>query len=333
MNKRVIVAAAIAAVLLLGALAMVRYLDRRADGARITASGTIEATEVNIESKVTGRIEQVRADEGDRVTEGQWLVQIETREIEAQVRAAEAQVEAARANLSNLEAGSREQEIKKGEAALEEAQANLEKTRTDRDRLEKLHNDKVVSDQEWERAQTAYDVAVAKQREAREHLDLLRAGTRRQVIEAARGEFRRAQAALELVQAQLDNTRLTAPLAATVLLRNREPGELAMPGTPILTLGDLDHLWVSIYVKETNLGRVKLGEEARVTVDSFPGKSYQGKVTHISNKAEFTPKTIQTKEERVKLVFEVKVAVENQNGELKPGMPADVELMTPPSGQ
>lgn len=321
------IAAVVALVILLGLFVTVRYINHRGNGGRITASGTIEATEVNIESKVTGRIEQIRADEGDRVTEGQLLVQIETREIEAQVRGAEAQVEAARANLSNLEAGSREQEIKKAEAALEEADANLEKTRTDRDRLDRLHNDKVVSDQEWERARTSYDVAVAKQREAREHLDLLKAGTRRQVIEAARGEFRRAQAALELVQAQLDNARLIAPLASTVLLRNREPGEIAMSGTPILTLGDLDHLWVSIYLKETDLGRVKLGGEARITVDSFPGKSYRGKVTHISNKAEFTPKTIQTKEERVKLVFEVKVAIENQNGELKPGLPADVELL------
>ena len=326
MRKRIVIAAAVLAVILLGLLATIRYFNSRADNGRITASGTIEATEVTIESKVAGRIEQLLVDEGDRVAEGRLLVQIERREVEAQVRAAEAQVEAARANLSNLEAGSREQEIKKAEAALEEAQANLERTRIDRDRLDRLHNDKVVSDQEWERARTANDVAVAKEREAREHLDLLKAGTRRHLIEASRGEFRRAQAALDLVQAQLDDTRLTAPLAATVLLRNREKGELATPGTPILTLGDLDHLWVSIYVKETDLGKVKLGGEAEIGVDSFPGKKYRGKVTHISNKAEFTPKTIQTKEERVKLVFEVKVAIENQNGELKPGQPADVEL-------
>jgi len=327
MNKRMAVGAAIAVILIAVSFAAVRYGNHRGNDGRISASGTIEATEVAVGSKVTGRIEQVLAEEGDRVSEGQLLVQIETRETAAQLHAAEAQVEAARANLSNLEAGSREQEIKKGEAALEEADANLDKSRTDQDRLEKLHNDKVVSDQEWERARTAYDVAVAKQREARQHLDLLKAGTRRQVVEAARGEFRRAQAGLELAQAQLDNTRLTAPLSATVLLRNHEPGELATTGTPILTLGDLDHLWVSIYVKETDLGRVKLGEKARVSVDSFPGKAFEGKVTHISNKAEFTPKTIQTKEERVTLVFQVKVAIDNQNGELKPGLPADVELV------
>ncbi|MEK6684503.1 MAG: efflux RND transporter periplasmic adaptor subunit [Nitrospirota bacterium] len=327
MKKRIAVGVTVIGLLLLGAVATVRYWNHRTPADRITASGTVEATEVKIESKVTGRIEQILVDEGDRVADGQLLVRIERREVEAQIRAAEAQVEAARANLSNLEAGSREQEIKKAEAALEEAQANLERTRMDRDRLDRLHNDKVVSDQEWERARTASDVAVAKEREARGHLDLLKAGTRRHLIEASRGEFRRAQAELDRVLAQLDDTRLTAPLAATVLLKNREQGELATSGSPILTLGDLDHLWVSIYVKETDLGRVKLGGEAQVMVDTFPGKTYRGKVTHISNKAEFTPKTIQTKEERVKLVFEVKVAIENQNGELKPGQPADVELM------
>jgi len=316
----------VVAVVVLGLMAAVRYLDHRSNGNRILASGTIEATEVEIAPKVTERIEQITADEGDRVEKDQLLVSLGRRELEAQLRAAQAQQVAAQANLRNREAGSREQEIKKAEAVLEEARANTEKTRTDWERLDRLHKDKVASDQEWERAKSAYDVATARQRESKEHLDLMKAGTRRQVIEAARGEAERARATLELAQAQLDQTRLTAPLPATVLLKNREVGEVATVGSPILTLGDLDHLWVTIYIKETDLGRVKLGQEGRVSVDSFPGKEYPGKVTHISNKAEFTPKTIQTKEERVKLVFAVKVAIENANGELKPGMPADVEL-------
>ena len=327
MTRVRIVATAVVAVAVLGWLAALRYFDRPSNGDRIAASGTIEATEVEIASKLTGRIEQITVDEGDRVQKDQLLAVIERRELEAQVREAEAQRAAARSNLQNLEAGSREQEIKKAEAALEEAQANVEKSRTDWERLDRLHKDKVASDQEWERARTSYDVAAAKQREAKEHLDLQKAGTRRPVIDAARGELDRTQAALELAQAQLDQTRLSAPRAATVLLKNREVGEIATVGSPVVTLGDLDHLWVTIYIKETDLGRVKLGQNARVSVDSFPGKFYSGKVTYISDKAEFTPKTIQTKEERVKLVFEVKVAVGNANGELKPGMPADVELL------
>lgn len=327
MSRVRILIAVMVVIVILGSFAVIRYFDRRPNGTRIEASGTIEATEVEIASKVTGHIVKLTVDEGDRVEKDQLLAVIDGRELEAQVREAEAQRAAAQANLRNLEAGSREQEIKKAEASLEEAQANMEKTRTDWERMERLHKDKVASDQEWEHARTAYDAAVAKNREAKEHLDLLKAGTRRQVIEAARGELERAQAAVEFAHAQRDQIYLSAPLTATVLLKNRELGELAVVGSPIVTLGDLDNLWVTIYIKETDLGRVTLGQQAAVTVDTFPGKNYPGKVTYISNKAEFTPKTIQTKEERVKLVFEVKVAVENQNGELKPGMPADVKLV------
>ncbi|HEY4485685.1 MAG TPA: efflux RND transporter periplasmic adaptor subunit [Nitrospiria bacterium] len=321
---RILIAVAVAGSI---AAAAVRYLSNHPPGGRISASGTIEATEVEIASKVTGRIERIHVAEGERVEAGQLLVEIERRELEAQVRAAEAQVAAARANLANLEAGSREQEIKKAEAAMEEAAANLDKTRVDFLRLDRLHKDRVVSDQEWERAKTALDVAAAREREASEHAGLLKAGVRKEVIEAARGEWQRAQAELALARAQRDNARLSSPLTATVLVKVREAGEMATAGAPIVTLGDLDHLWVKIYVKETELGRVKLGQAATVKVDSFPAKGYAGRVAFISSKAEFTPKTIQTKEERVKMVFEVKVAVENQNGELKPGMPADVELV------
>jgi len=330
MTRFRVLAVFLVAVLVVGSIAAVRYFEHASKNGRIAASGTIEATEVEIASKVTEQIQQITIDEGDRVEKDQLLVALDRRELEAQLKAAQAQRLAAQANLKNLEAGSREQEIKKAEAALEEAQANAEKTRSDWERLDRLHKDKVASDQEWEQARAAYDVAIAKQREAKEHVDLMKAGTRRQVIEAARGEAERAQAAEELAQVQLDQTRLTAPLAATVLLKDREVGEMATPGVAILTLGDLDHMWVTVYIKETDLGRVKLGQEARVSVDSFPGKEYPGRVTHISEKAEFTPKTIQTKEERVKLVFAVKVAIGNADGELKPGMPADVELPVAP---
>jgi HlyD family secretion protein len=322
--KRAVAVGLIAVILI--AAAVTRYWSNRTNEGVIAVSGTIEATEVDIESKVTGRIEQIAVDEGDRVTKGQVLVQIERRELEAQVRSAEALVQAARANLANLVAGSREEEIRKAEAALAEARANLEKSQKDWERIGQLFLQKLVSDQERDRAVAAYEVAKAQEREAREHLALLKAGTREEVIEAARGELKRAEAALELARVQLEDTALTAPLDATVLLKIREPGELAIPGTPILTLGDLDHPWVMVYVKETDLGRIHLGDAARVYVDSFPGKAYPGKITFISEKAEFTPKTIQTQEERVKLVFAAKVAVENPNGELKPGMPADVEL-------
>lgn len=329
MKKAVVVGLAI---VVLAAVAIGRYWSDREGSDIIMASGTIEATEVEIESEATGRIEKIFVGEGDRVTEGQLLVQVERRELEAQVRAAEAQVAAARANLLNLEAGFREEEIKKAEAAVAEAQVHLDKSLKDWERIAQLYQERLVSEQERDRALAAYDIAKARLRAAQEQWALLKAGTRRELIEAARAELKRAQAVLELAVVQLEKTRLTAPLAATVLLKSREPGELAMAGTPILTLGDLAHLRVTIYAKETDLGRIHLGDEARVYTDPFPGKAYRGRVTFISDKAEFTPKTIQTREERVKLVFAVRVAVENQNGELKPGMPVDVELISKEEG-
>jgi HlyD family secretion protein len=313
-------------ILALALFVFFRYWKDHENNTRLSASGTIEATEVDIAPKITGRIDTVNVDEGDRTEAGQILVLLDGRELAAKAGAAEASVGVAEANLKNLLAGSRDQEIKKAEAALQEAEADLEKARTDWDRADGLHAEKLTSDQDWETARRNFDVAKARRREALESLDLVTAGTRREEIEAARAELKRARASLDLATAELENTRLLSPINGTVLLRNREPGETASPEIPVLTVGDLDHLWVTIYIRETDLGRIKLNQEAEVSVDAFPGRIYPGRVSYISDEAEFTPKTIQSPEERIKLVFRVKVAVENKNGELKPGMPADVKL-------
>jgi HlyD family secretion protein len=303
-----------------------RYWKDHENKTRLTASGTIEATEVDIAPKITGRIDSISVDEGDRVKAGQLLVVLDDRELAAKVGAADAAVGVAEANLKNLLAGSRDQEIKKAEAALQEVEADLEKARTDWDRADRLHSEKLTSDQDWEAARRNLDVAKARRREALENLDLVTAGSRREEIEAARAELKRSRASLDLATAELENTRLLSPINGAILLRNREPGETASPEIPVLTLGDLDHLWVTIYIRETDLGRIKLNQEAGVSVDTYPGRVYRGRISFISDEAEFTPKTIQSPEERIKLVFRVKVSVENQNGELKPGMPADVRL-------
>lgn len=304
-----------------------RYWNGRGHDGELGVSGTVEATEVDIAPKITGRIEAVLVDEGDRVEKGRLLVRLDDRELAAQSAVAEAGVTAARARLKNLEAGSRGEEIRKARAILEQTEAALEKNRSDWKRADRLHADGMISDQEWERLKQDLEVGEARRREAREQLNLLMAGARREEIEEARAELGRAAASLEFARAQLENMRLVSPLSGTVLLRNREPGEMAGPDAPILTLGDLDHLWVTVYVRETELGRVEPGQPAEVSVDTFPGKVYAGRVSYVSDEAEFTPKTVQTAEERVKLVFKVKVSVDNVNGELKPGMPADVRLV------
>jgi HlyD family secretion protein len=136
-----------------------------------------------------------------------------------------------------------------------------------------------------------------------------------------------AKANLDRVSASMENAVIFSPINGVILSKNIEPGETAFPGTPIITIADITKPWIKIYIPEKQIGLVKLGQNANVFVDSFPDKPFQGKVTSISNKAEFTPKTIQTKDERVKLMFAVKIVIENQDQSLKPGMPADAEII------
>jgi HlyD family secretion protein len=166
----------------------------------------------------------------------------------------------------------------------------------------------------------------ARADQAAEALKLAEEGPRRDAVTAARARVESARAALALAETQLENTRLAAPFAGVVLSHNIEPGEFVAAGTPVVTVADLAHVWVRAYVSQTDLGRLRHGQPAEVRTDTFPGKVYQGTVGFISSEAEFTPKTVQTEKERVKLVFRIKVDLANPQDELKPGMPADVTL-------
>ncbi len=210
-----------------------------------------------------------------------------------------------------------------------------------------------ISRSEYDRAKTAYERAMAAQneaeeklklikagpreeeiararaalKEAQEHYALLKKGPRDEIIEQAQAKVERARAALEMAQTNLDYATLTAPLAGIILSKNMEPGEYVAPGTPVVTIGDLEHTWLRAYINETDLGRIKYGQKVKITTDTYPGKVYEGRVSFIASEAEFTPKNIQTKEERVKLVYRIKVDIPNPSLELKPGMPADAEIL------
>jgi HlyD family secretion protein len=190
--------------------------------------------------------------------------------------------------------------LNQSSALVRNAEAQLEKARADFERYTILYKDGVVSPQQMDAAKTAYD--------------------------AATSQLEMQLAALKTAKVRLDNTAIHAPLNGVVLRKNVEEGETVFAGTPVLTIGDLENPWVKVYVPENRLGSVSLGQKAAVSVDTFPGRQYDGEVTYISSEAEFTPKNVQTKEERVKLVFGVKVSVQNRNNELKPGMPADVKI-------
>jgi len=215
-------------------------------------------------------------------------------------------------------------------AALEAAAAGLRAARKNYETAQQLYADRHLLKAQLDAARTQHQVALAQSKAARARLDLLIKGPTQDTISAARGQLETAEGKLKQTQALLEEATVRAPITGVVTVKVAESGELVTPGMPIITIADLDHVWLRIYVPEVDLGKVKIGQEAEVQSDTYPDKVYRGRVVEIAQKPEFTPKNIQTKEQRVKLVFGVKIAVENPNQELKPGMPADATILIGP---
>lgn len=296
-------------------------------GEALTANGTIEATEVEVSSKLPGRIAQLLVKEGDTVQASQVIARLDASEIEAEVAQQQAAVAKAEAQLKELLAGSRAEEIEEARANLQQAEDNLKLAKDDWDRFDNLFKEGAVSAQERDRAKNKVEVGVSQVKAARERYQMIRIGPRPEVIEAARHERDRAKAALGTAQVRLRDSTILAPLAGTVMTKRAEQGEIVNPGFPIVVLIDPDDLWLRVYIPESEIGLVKLGQLASIAVDSFPKRKFEGKVIEISPKAEFTPRTVQTKKERVNLVFGVKIGLDNRERLLKPGMPADAEII------
>lgn len=293
----------------------------------LEANGTIEATEVEVSSKLPGRIAQLLVKEGDLVQANQIIARLDTSEIEAEVAQQQAALARAEAQLKELLAGSRVEEIEEAGANLQQAEDNLKLARDDWDRFDNLFKEGAISAQERDRAKNRVEVALSQVKAARERYAMIRTGPRPEVIEAARHERDRAKAALVTAQVRLRDGTILAPLTGVVLTKRAEQGEVINPGFPIVILIDPDDLWLRVYIPESEIGLVKIGHAVAVTVDSFPNRRFEGKVIEISPKAEFTPRTVQTKKERVNLVFGIKISLDNRERLLKPGMPADAEIM------
>lgn len=270
-----------------------------------------------------------------------------------EIAEARATMDKALARMEELLAGSRPQEIAAAEATVQRVKADLEYYQTEYERQKRLFQQGVSSAEEQDRAKKSYAKASAELKEAgekfklvqegprkeeinqaeaglketQERYALIKKGPRKETIDQARARLEKSNAALALAQTRLAYATLTSPITGVVLSENIEPGEYVAAGMPVVTVGDLYNVWVRVYIDETDLGRVKLGHRARVTTDTYPGKRYEGVVSFISSEAEFTPKNVQTKKERVKLVYRVKVNILNPNMELKPGMPADAEIL------
>jgi len=304
-----------------------RSLDSGAPGNVITASGTVEATEAQLGFQLTGRIAAIAAHEGDRIGAAAELARLDPDEMVARRDQSRAQVAAARALLTEMEAGSRSEEVAQARAAHDGARERLADARRDLTRAQELFAGGAVSREVLDKAAVAAEVAASQEAAAAEQLELVRSGPRVERIAAQRAVFEQAEAALRAVEATLDNMVIRAPFAGIVTVRHREPGEVIAPGSPVLSLLNQDDRWVRIYIPETRIGAVQHGQPAKITADTYPDKIYGGQVVFIASEAEFTPKNVQTSEERVKLVYAVKVQItDDPTYDLKPGMPADVRI-------
>lgn len=316
---------AIPVVLVLAVIVTVVLVRRGADTG--TLAGTVEATEAQLGFTVPGRITTVAVHEGDRAKAGDVLAALDTLEAAARARQAEAQVEAARAAFAEMESGSRPEEVQQAGAARDAARQRLTDAQQDFDRAKALLAGAVTSRQSFDKAQVALDVARSQYRQADEQYRLVAKGPRAERVAAARAQLANAQASLAAQRAALANMVIRAPFDGVVTVRHREPGEIVGAGAAVVSLMNRDDRWVRVYVSETRVGAVHTGQKAAVTCDTYTGRRFAGEVTYVSSEAEFTPKNVQTAEERVKLVYAVKVRVSGDpEFVLKPGMPADVVL-------
>lgn len=293
----------------------------------IRVSGNIEATDAQASFKLPGRVEQRPAAEGQSIKKGELIAVLDTREFEQEVAIRRADLDLAEAVLAELQAGSRQQEIDAARATFERAKAEMQQQQRDYLRQKELFEKNVISNQEYERSLTGFEVATARLKEAEEQFKLVEEGPRQEKIQQAKATVQQVKEALTLAEIRLGDTTLLSPLSGIVLSEHIEPGEYVVPGTAVVTVADLQDVWLRAYINETDLGRVKVGQRVEVTTDSYPSKKYGGLISFISSQAEFTPKTVQTPEQRVKLVYRVKIEIENLDMELKPGMPADAVII------
>jgi len=289
------------------------------DEGTIEASGTIEGTHVTIGPEVAGRVRGVLVQEGDRVRPGDTLLVLDDTEYVLQLRQAEANLLAADAQLRLALEGSRREDIRQAEAALSSAEKDYE-------RMKDLLAGQAVT-------QKQFDDAEARWIAARETRDKLVTGLRKDEVMAVRARRDQAAAQADQLRKKVRDCRLLAPSEGIVTLRSVEPGEFVLPGAGLLRLTRLDPAKLTIYVGEADLGTIALGRRAIVTSDTKGGSPHEGRVVYISPVAEFTPKNVQTRDDRTKLVFAVRIDIPNPDGVLKPGMPADARLPAAEGGE
>lgn len=290
------------------------------------ATGTVEVVEVEVAPLVPARVVRVLRDEGAMVARGDTLATLVQSTTHADVAARQARVAEAEAQLRDLEAGSRSSEIAQARSQLAAAEAEATRAAADRERLAPLAADANISRQQYDAAVALERGTAARRDAARDALRLLEEGARPERIAAARAEVANARAALAAAQQTASDLVLTAPVPGTVISRNVEPGEVIQAGTPALTLGNVARPYVRVYVDESVLPRLAVGQPVTGVLDAFPGRTFAGRIVALNPKAEFTPRIALTKDERADLMFGVRVDLADTTGMLKAGLPITVRF-------
>jgi RND family efflux transporter, MFP subunit len=334
-KKKIIIAVFIA---LFVGVGLFVYFGQKSNRAKeLFYSGTIETTQAKLSFQVPGRVAEVNVQEGQSVKKDQIVAQLDRVEFEARYEQAKANLARTKKSKQQLETvldinkKTMPAEVARAEASVKTAADNLKDAEKNYQRFEELFKKGVVTEKERDTLKLNFDVAKSRLTEAESVVKLAqgnlgRIDAAKQDVETAIPQIDATKASLKQASIQLDYTLLKAPMDGVVTSRNIEPGETVTPGREVITISDLSRVDLKIYVDETQIGKIKPNQEVEVTVDTFPGKVYAGVVSFISPEGEFTPKIIQTKKERVKLVYLVKISIANPNFELKSGMPADALL-------
>lgn len=289
----------------------------------IGASGTIESTNVIVSAKSSGEILEVIFSEGQKLNVGDTVIRIDNENLRLQLRQAAASKDVAEAQYSLMVKGARDEDISQAEQNLNQAKVNFESAERDKNRMQNLFEARSVTQKQLEDAITRFEMSKAQLISAQENFNKLKKIFRPEELAQAKANLDKAVSAMELLQKNINDTYITSPINGFIVKSFVERGESVAPMSSLFKVSDLDIVELVIYVTTEELAYVKLGQEAEVSIDAFEEKIYPGRVIYISPEAEFTPKNIQTKDERTKLVFAVKISIDNPEYELKPGMPAD----------
>lgn len=289
----------------------------------IEESGTIETTNSIVSSKVSGEVTKIIFDEGDEVNEGDTLLIIDHEIYDIQLKQATATKKLAKAQLDLLINGARKEDIQLTKEQLKQTQVNYELAAKDKERYENLYKSQAITKKQLDDIVLHYDIALSQLNSAKENLQKIQNIARPEEIEQAKSNLEKAVASVELIEKTIRDCYVTSPINGFIVKSFVEKGEMLSPQSSMFKISDLSKVELVIYVSEVDLGKVKLGQKAEIETDTYENKIYEGRVIYISPEAEFTPKNIQTKDERTKLVFAVKIEIPNPDFELKAGMPAD----------